>query len=82
MSETKRIRQRHEIPVEDTWAVEDIFPNDAAWEQELSTIEADKNALAAYSGKLGNSGDDLLAYLTLMEQVDTYQSLQFLHSAL
>ena len=70
MSETKKIRQRHEIPVEDTWAVEDIFPNDEAWEQELATIEADKNALAAFSGKLGNSGDDLLAYLTLMEQVD------------
>ena len=70
MSEMKKIRQRHEIPVEDTWAVEDIFPNDEAWEQELATIEADKNALAAYAGKLGNTGEELLAYLTLMEQVD------------
>ena len=70
MSETKKIRQRHEIPVEDTWAVEDLYPSDAAWEQELATIEADKNALAAYAGKLGASAENLLAYLTLMEQVD------------
>ena len=70
MSESKKLRQRHEIPVEDTWAVEDIFPNDEAWERELSTVEADKNALVAYAGRLGNSGDDLLGYLTLMEQAD------------
>ena len=70
MSEIKKIRQRHEIPVEDTWAVEDIFPNDESWELELSTLETDKNALAAYAGKLGKSAEDLLAYLTLMEQVD------------
>ena len=70
MSETKKIRQRHEIPVEDTWAVEDIFPSDAAWEQELSTIGADQNAMAAFAGKLGHSGEELLAYLTLMEQMD------------
>ena len=70
MSETKKIRQRHEIPVKDTWAVEDLYPTDEAWEQELATIEADKNALAAYACKLGASAENLLAYLTLMEQVD------------
>ena len=70
MSDTKKIRQRHEIPVEDTWAVEDLFPSDEAWEQELATIEADKNALAAYAGRLCESGESLCAYLTLMERID------------
>ena len=46
MSNEKKIRQRHEIPVEDTWAVEDLFVTDEAWEQELATIEADKNGSA------------------------------------
>ena len=41
MSETK-IRKRHEIPVEDTWALEHLYESDAAWEQELATIEEDK----------------------------------------
>ena len=75
MSETKKIRQRHEIPVEDTWAVEDLFPSDEAWEQSLATVENDQNALVAYAGKLGESGDNLCAYLTLMEQVDEKISL-------
>ena len=75
MSNTNKIRQRHEIPVEDTWAVEDLYPSDEAWEQELSTLEADKNALAAFAGKLAESGDTLCAYLTLMEQVDEKASL-------
>ena len=75
MSKTKKIRQRHEIPVEDTWAVEDLFPSDEAWEQALATIENDQNALVAYAGKLGESGVNLCAYLTLMEQVDEKISL-------
>jgi len=75
MSETKKIRQRHEIPVEDTWAVEDLYPTDEAWEQELATIPADQAALAAFAGRLGESGETLCAYLTLMEQVDEKASL-------
>ena len=70
MSEMKKIRQRHEIPVEHTWAVEDIFPNDEAWELELSTVEGDKQALASYAGKLAASGENLLGYLTLMEKMN------------
>ena len=37
MSENK-IRQRHEIPVEDTWKLEDLYVSDEAWEAELATI--------------------------------------------
>ena len=69
MSENK-IRQRHEIPVEDTWNLEDLYVSDEAWEAELATIEEDKAAAAAFAGKLGASAADLLAYLTRMEQVD------------
>ena len=28
-----KIRNRSEIPVEDTWATEDMYISDAAWEQ-------------------------------------------------
>jgi len=70
MSETK-IRKRHEIPVEDTWALEHLYATDEAWEAELSTIEEDKAYLSAFAGKLGASAENLLAYLTRMEQVDS-----------
>ena len=69
MSNTK-IRQRHEIPVEDTWALEHLYVSDEAWEAELASIEEDKAYLSAFAGKLGASASDLLAYLTHMEQVN------------
>ena len=74
MSNTK-IRQRHEIPVEDTWALEHLFASDEAWEAELATLEEDKAYLSAFAGKLGASAADLLAYLTRMEQVNVKAEL-------
>ncbi len=64
------IRKRVDIPVEDTWAIEDLYPNDQAWEQALNTLEADKNVLASYEGKLGQSGEMLFSYLEKMESAD------------
>ncbi len=70
MSEIKKIRTRNEIPVEDTWAVEDLYATDEAWERELATVANDQAALSAYAGHLGENGEKLLGYLTRMEQVN------------
>ena len=70
MAETTKIRKRSEIPVEDTWAVEDLFVSDEAWEQALTALMPEKDALAAYAGHLGDNAETLCAYLTKMEQVD------------
>ena len=40
--EENKIRQRHEIPEEDKWAIEDLYATDAAWEEELKTIADDQ----------------------------------------
>ena len=74
MSDNK-IRKRHEIPVEDTWALEHLYESDAAWEQELATLEEDKAYLSAFAGRLGASAAELLAYLTRMEQVNAKAEL-------
>ncbi len=74
MSEMK-IRKRHEIPVEDTWALEHLYASDEAWEAELATIEEDKKYLSAFAGRLGACASDLLAYLTRMEQVNAKAEL-------
>ena len=58
-----KIRTRSEIPVEDTWATEDMYSCDAAWEQELATLEQDKEVLASFAGKLSQSGKTLFDYL-------------------
>ena len=75
MSETNKIRQRNEIPVEDTWKLEDLYVTDEAWEQELETLNADRDYLAAFAGKLGASADQLYAYLERMEQVNAKAEL-------
>ncbi len=67
MEETKRIRTREEIPVEDTWALEHLYPSDESWEAELATLEADRDLLASYAGRLGESGETLFAYLSAVE---------------
>ena len=66
-----RIKDRSEIPVEDTWAIEDIYQNEEAWETDLRTLEQDKLVLASYAGKLGQSGKLLCEYLSYMEKTDT-----------
>ena len=69
-----KIRKRSEIPVEDTWAIEDLYQNDEAWEQDLKALEADKDILVSYAGKLGQSGQMLYDYLSKMEQADVRAS--------
>ena len=69
MEETKKIRTRDQIPTEDKWAVEDLYPSDEAWEAELNTLESDKKELTSFAGCLGKCGETLFAYLTKMEPI-------------
>ncbi len=75
MEQTNKIRKRSEIPVEDTWATEDLFVSDEAWEQELATVDADKEKLQSFAGRLAESADVLYEYLTFMEALDEKVSL-------
>ena len=69
--EENKIRQRHEIPTEDKWAVEDLFATDAAWEAELATLAEDKAYMSGFAGRLGESAQTLYAYLERMEQINS-----------
>ena len=71
MEETKKIPARSEIPVEDTWATEDMYASDEAWEAELATLNAAKEQIAAFAGKLSESAQTLYAYLELMENTNS-----------
>lgn len=70
MEELNRVRERSEIPVEDTWATEDLYPSDQAWEAEVATLEDDKKTLTSYAGHLADSGEKLYNYLFAMEQTN------------
>ena len=75
MEEIKRIPQRSEIPVEDQWATEDLYPSDEVWEQEMATIADDAKTLSAYAGRLAESGKILCEYLTQMEAINSKAEL-------
>ena len=70
-----KIRERSEIPVEDTWAVEDLYATDEAWEQELATLTEDEAFLTAYAGHLAESAENLHAYLERTEAVNAKAEL-------
>ena len=75
MEEIKKIPLRSEIAKEDTWATEDMYVSDEAWQAELTTLAADQEKAVSYAGKLGTSGKILCEYLTYSEQVDVKISL-------
>lgn len=73
MEQTK-IRKRSEVPVEDTWAIEDLYPSDEAWYAELETLKADGEEKAKFAGHLADSAETLYAYLDMMEKVNVKAS--------
>ena len=70
MEKTNVIRERCDIPVSDTWALEDLFSSDEAWEKELAQLSEDQSVLVSYAGRLGENGEVLFDYLTHMEKLN------------
>ena len=70
MEEIKRIPQRSEIAVEDTWNTADLYVSDEAWEADLKVLDAAGDELSQFAGKLGESGKSLYQYLSRMEELD------------
>ena len=51
----KKIPKRSEVLKENTWATEDIFENDAAWEKAFEEAQAYLPKIASFAGKLGTT---------------------------
>lgn len=63
--------KRNETQKQFTWATEDLFISDEAWENELPAIMAGANELASYKGKISTSGKIMLEYLQKSEKYNT-----------
>ena len=77
-----RIPNRNELDKRFCWAVEDLFPSDEAWEQELEACKNLPAALAGFEGKLADSGETLLAYLDAMEDASRRTRRLFLYTSM
>lgn len=67
MSQTTPLRQ--EIATEFKWHIEDIYASDELWAADLTRLTTDIPKLKASAGTLGQSGEVLLSYLTLKDDL-------------
>ena len=58
-----RLPLRNEVARELTWRLEDIYPDNEAWEAELEETLKMADELTAYEGKLAQDADTLYAFL-------------------
>lgn len=61
----KRAEQR----IEDTWKMEDIFPSDEAWEQDLEKAFSMVKEFTKFQGKVSESKENLLEYLKFSDEI-------------
>ncbi len=65
----KPIPTRSEADPKNTWALEDIFPSDEAWQSAFEEAQSFPQQVAAYRGRLGSSARTLYDYLALGERI-------------
>ncbi len=66
----KELKKRSQVPVEDTWCVEDMYATREAYEADLQRITELTDKLAAMKGKICESGASLYEYYTVNERVN------------
>jgi oligoendopeptidase F len=59
---------RQDVPVEETWNLEDIYSDEKLWEQDFDKVGKMAEKLKEYDGKI-NDAQDLYQYLKLSEEL-------------
>ncbi|MBO8162949.1 MAG: oligoendopeptidase F [Brevibacillus sp.] len=70
MNNSKTLPKRSEIPDQFKWRLEDIYPSDAEWEQDVAKIKELIDQVKARQGSLAQSGKHLLEALILQDEVN------------
>ncbi|OCA84035.1 oligoendopeptidase F [Bacillus sp. FJAT-27225] len=65
----KKLPARSEVPVEETWRLEDLFASDDDWEKEFQEVKELIPGVSAHRGKLGESADSLYTALQEHDQL-------------
>ncbi|NWF78702.1 MAG: oligoendopeptidase F [Chloroflexi bacterium] len=66
---TVTLPARAEVPIEHTWDLASIYPDQAAWAADVEALEAELAAIVAFRGRLGESAATLLAWLQLVDRL-------------
>lgn len=78
----KKLRQRDEIAKEYRWNIEDMYPDENLWNEDVESSVREAEAFAKYRGKLTESAETLLA--ALKERDSIWQKLEhaFVYAAM
>ena len=57
------VRERANVPVKDTWNLNDLYRSDKSWSKSTQKLVAQFDEILAYKGKLASSTSELLACL-------------------
>lgn len=68
-TEIKKLPARDDIPVEDTWRLEDIFATEEDWESEWKDLKEDLVKAESFKGTLGESADKLFTALQFQDEI-------------
>ena len=74
------LRKRSEIPVEDTWKMEDMYATDELWEEEQKKLEKLADEIEEYKGTLASGGAQLLKYLEKADEISYYNERVIVYS--
>ncbi len=66
---SERVPERSEISLEYKWSVEDIYKSDDLWEADYKKAQSFVKKIASYKGKLSKSGEKLLEYFRLDDEL-------------
>lgn len=77
MSESN-VLTRNDVPVENTWRLEDIFETNEAWENELQAVTEISEKASSFQGTLGSGADAL--YDALVYRDELSRRLQILYT--
>ncbi|TGA95975.1 oligoendopeptidase F [Sporolactobacillus shoreae] len=66
---TAALPKRDEIPVEEKWNLEAIYPDSAAWEAAFQKVKDLVSEVEAFRGKLGESSDILFTLLKKQDEL-------------
>jgi len=58
-----QIRERSEVPIKDTWKLEDLYASDELWNEAKEQLVSKFDNVLTYKGELASSSDQLLACL-------------------
>ncbi|MFN3338054.1 MAG: oligoendopeptidase F, partial [Thermomicrobium sp.] len=73
---------REQVPIEETWNLEDLFPNPEAWEVERESILRELGALEQLRGTLSQGASLVLRVLQLADELDQRVSKLYAYALL